>query len=385
MDRLRDAVAPHVDAGEVPGAILAVSRGGEHRIEAVGASAPGGPPLAPDAVVRISSMTKPLVAALTLALAEDGVLAVEDPVERWVPELAERRVLRRLDAAPEDTVPAERPITVADVLTMRMGFGFVFGGPCPVLDLAAAAGLGIGPPDPANPLTPDEWTARFARLPLLHQPGADWMYDLAYGVLGVLLARAAGAPLDELLRDRLLAPLGMTDTGFAVPAHARARLIPCYTRDDGGLAPYDGVEDSRWLRRPAFPDPRGGLVSTAADYLRFADLLLAGGVAPDGTRLLGADSVAAMTTDRLGPERASSASAGVFLSGGGWGYGVEVVTPEHTAQARTPRYGWGGGLGTTWYSFPERGTAAVLLTQCLPPPEPLVADFWSALHLSIDA
>lgn len=377
-ERLAAAVRPHVDAGVVPGVVMAAGWGdgmsegtgeGTVDVRAVGDE------LGPDSVVRISSMTKPLVAVLALSLVEDGVLALDAPVDRWLPELADRQVVRRLDSPPEDTVPAERPITVDDVLTMRMGFGFVLDGDCPVLGLAARAGLGIGPPEPANPLTPDEWITRFARLPLLHQPGADWMYDLSYGVLGVLIARATGRPLDELLHERVLDPLGMRDTGFV----ARERLVPCYTLDDdGNRVLLDGVDDSRWAHRPAFPDPRGGLVSTAADYLRFTRMLLG-----HGPTLLRPASIAAMTSDRLGPERDTSASARVFLSGGGWGYGVEVITPTHGA--RVTRYGWGGGLGTTWYSFPDRDLAVVLLTQRLPPAEPLIAAFWDAVHQMIGA
>jgi CubicO group peptidase (beta-lactamase class C family) len=212
--------------------------------------------------------------------------------------------------------------------------------------------------------------ARFAELPLMHQPGADWMYELSYGVLGVVVARAGGKPLDALLHERLLVPLGMTDTGFMVPAEARNRLIPCVTPVESGLAVFDGVENSRWNCRPAFPDGRGGLVSTASDYLAFARMLLDGGLR-DGERLLAEQSVAAMTTDQLGTQRAASAAAGVFLSNdASWGYGVEVSAA---------RYGWGGGLGTTWYSYPAHDTAAVLLTQCLPPPEPLVNAFWTTL------
>ncbi|HEY3607732.1 MAG TPA: serine hydrolase domain-containing protein [Pseudonocardiaceae bacterium] len=360
MRPLRAAVRARL--GAAPGAVLAISQGNDVHIETVGsATLDGDTPLSADTVFRISSMTKPLVAALAMMLVEDGVFGPADPVERWLPELANRRVLRSLGGT--DTEPAERPITVDDVLTMRMGFGFVFDEPCPTLELAARAGLGIGPPDPANPLTPDEWIARFAELPLLRQPGADWMYDLAYGVLGVLIARAAGRPLDELLHERLLAPLGMTDTGFT--ATDPARLIPCY-QGDGTL--FDPVDGSRWANRPAFPDPRGGLVATARDYLRFANLLLRGGVTADATRLLSAGSVTAMTTNRL-----TKPTDSFFLTAGAWGYGMEVITTE-------ARYGWGGGLGTTWYSYPDRDLAVVLLTQCLPPPEPLVDAFWSTLH-----
>ncbi|MHB8574337.1 MAG: serine hydrolase domain-containing protein [Dehalococcoidia bacterium] len=169
-ERLRAIVSGHIDAGEVPGAVIAVSCGGNLRIDSLGTvSADGVVPMTGDAAFRIASLTKPLAAAVTLMLVEDGSLALDAPVERWVPELADRRVLRRLDGPLDDTVPADRSITVEDLLTLRMGFGFVFDSPCPVLDRAAEAGLGFGPPDPSAPLTPDEWVARFAELPLMHQ------------------------------------------------------------------------------------------------------------------------------------------------------------------------------------------------------------------------
>ncbi|MEY9877322.1 CubicO group peptidase (beta-lactamase class C family) [Streptacidiphilus sp. MAP12-33] len=388
-DRLTGVLSEHVAAGAVPGAVLAVSRGKETRVAAVGARAMDGDvPLSGDEVFRISSMTKPLTAALTLMLAEEGALSLEAPIERWVPELARRRVLRLLDGPIEDTVAAERPITVDDLLTMRMGFGFVLDSPCPALERAAELGLGIGPPDPSVSLTPDAWVTRFAELPLLHQPGADWMYELGFAVLGVVLARAGGQALDDLFRDRLLDPLGMTDTGFGVPARARTRLVPCYASGGNGLELFDSADaTSRWNHRPSFPDARGGLVSTASDYLRFARMLLSGGT-HDGTPLMAEQSVAAMTADHLGADRDRSVSARAFLSAGaGWGYGLEVFTTgvAPAPSMRTTRYGWGGGLGTTWYSFPDLDTAAVLLTQCLPPPEPLVTAFWSELTALIGA
>ncbi|WP_165845385.1 serine hydrolase domain-containing protein [Streptacidiphilus pinicola] len=380
-NRLSAVVSEHAAAGEAPGAVMALSHDGETQVASVGARATDGAvPLSGDEVFRISSMTKPIAAALTLMLVEEGVLALDAPIERWVPELADRRVLRRLDGPIADTVPADRPITVDDLLTMRMGFGFVFDTPCPAFERAAAAGLGLGPPDPSVPLTPDAWVARFAELPLMHQPGADWMYELSFAVLGVVLARAGRQPLDDLLRDRLLDPLGMTDTGFEVPAQALPRLVPCFTPGENGLEVFDSADAaSRWNHRPSFPDARGGLVSTASDYLRFARMLLDGGT-HEGTRLLSEQSVAAMITDHLGADRDRSTSAQAFLSSGaGWGYGLEVLTTGVAPNARTTRYGWGGGLGSTWYSFPELDTAAVLLTQCLPPPEPLVTAFWSEL------
>ncbi len=331
----------------------------------------GGSPLTADALMRISSNTKPMVAVLALSLAEEGVLALADPVEGFVPELAERRVLCRLDGPLQDTVPAERSVTLEDLLTMRLGFGFVFETDCAAVGAAAEAGLGIGPPDPSVPLSPDAWIERFAKLPLLEQPGTVWRYDLAYAVLGVVLARAGGCPLGELLRDRLFDPLGMIDTAFVAPP---GRLPPSFVAGDTGLVVFDPTADSRWGVPPSFPDARGGLVSTAGDLLRFADALLDG-----GKGIVSPATITAMTTDQLTPEQRNGTSAQTFLHGSGWGYGVQIVHAENGSVAR---YGWGGGLGTLWYSWPDHGAAAVLLTQVLPPSEDLISSFISrAEHL----
>jgi CubicO group peptidase (beta-lactamase class C family) len=354
--------------GQVPGAVVGVRHRGSTSLAARGATAPdGGRLLRPDAVVRLSSNTKPLVAALALRLVADGAFTLAEPVDRLLPELADRRVLQRLDVSPtdpaRDTEPAARAITVEDLLTMRMGFGFVLDGPCPTLDRAAALGLGFGPPDPHGPPPPDEWLARLATLPLLDHPGRAWRYELSAAVLGVLVARAGGRPLGDLLTDHLLAPLGMGATGFVADP---TRLVPAFRRDeDGALVGFDGVADSRWLAPPAFPDGRGGLVGTAEDLLRFAGMLLDGGAG-----VLDPAAVAAMTTDRLTPEQRAAPSAAVFLDGGGWGLGVGVVDSPVG-----PRYGWAGGLGTLWYSWPEHDLAAVLATQVFPPTGPVFEAF----------
>lgn len=371
------AIRPYVDRGEVPGAVVGFWQDGVVSLDATGITAlEGGAPMEVDCLVRISSNTKPMAAALTLALVDDGTLALADPVERFVPELRDRGVLRRLDASLDDTVPAEHPPTVEDLLTMRLGFGFVFEGDCPALGAAADAGLGIGPPDPSIPLAPGQWIARFAELPLIEQPGTVWRYDLAYAVLGVVLARAGRRPLEDLLRDRLLGPLGMVDTAFVAPP---GRLPPCYARDESGLVLFDDARDSRWTTAPSFPDARGGLVSTATDLLRFASALLDG-----GGGVLSADGVSAMTRDHLTSEQRRAPSAAAFLNGSGWGYGVQVLTAQHDPSVRRPRYGWGGGLGTLWYSWPEQRTAAVLLTQVLPPSPELLAAFTSSVDTVLD-
>jgi CubicO group peptidase (beta-lactamase class C family) len=370
-DVLAQAVHPFVEAGAIPGAVVGTWRGGDVSLAAVGTTALGETTaITTDTPLRVSSLTKPVVAALALGMVEDGQLALDDPVERFVPELADRRVLRRLSGPLGDTVPAARSVTVADLLTMRLGFGFAFEDDCPAVTAAAQAGLGIGPPDPSVPLDPDEWVARFAELPLLEQPGTVWRYDLAYAVLGVTLARAGGRALEELLRARLLDPLGMTGTSFVAEP---GRLPPCYALGAEGLELFDGSQDSRWSRPPAFPDARGGLVSTASDLLRFAGSLLTG-----GGDVLTPRSVAAMTTNHLTDEQCRGPSATTFLDGLGWGHGVQVADAGLNPSVRVPRYGWGGGLGTLWYSWPEQGYAAVLLTQVMPPTAELVRAFLDA-------
>ena len=368
IERLTAGIRRAVEAGVVPGALVGLRHHVETTVEAIGTTAPDGEqPLGSDAQVRISSNTKPLVAALTLLLAEDGVLGLRDPVERFLPELAARRVLRRVDGDLDDTEPARRSITVEDLLTMRMGFGWVFECECPAVGRATELELGFGPPDPMGPPPPDEWIARFATLPLLEQPGSVWRYELAFAVLGVLLARATGRPLQEIITDRLLAPLGMTGTGFVADPD---RLVPAFARQADVLVPFDRVAYSRWASSPRFADGRGGLVSTAGDLLRFAGMLL-----DDGAGLLSASAVTAMTTDQLTPEQRTGPSAATFLDGGGWGYGVGVT---ETPVGR--RYGWGGGLGTLWYSWPEHDLAAVLITQVLPPSAELFNAFTAGVQ-----
>jgi len=258
-------------------------------------------------------------------------------VDRLLPELADRRVLRRLDGPLDDTVPAKRPITLRDLLTMRMGFGFVMGPPeaYPILAAAEEQRLGMGPPKPATPHEPDEWIRRFATLPLMHQPGEQWMYEMGFAVLGVLISRASERPLEAFLRERIFGPLGMEDTGFHVPPEKLDRLATCYRTnpETGALELYDGVEDSQWSRPPAFPDARGGLVSTADDYLAFGRMMLDGGE-HGGKRILSRLSVELMTTNHLTSEqRVSSGSVPVFLGERGWGFGLSTIGSDDAALA----------------------------------------------------
>ncbi|MGY1742443.1 MULTISPECIES: serine hydrolase domain-containing protein [unclassified Blastococcus] len=370
-------VAGAVAEGQVPGAAWWAARDGEVARGAAGSPTPGGgEALRPDAVFRIASTTKPIVAAAALALVDDGLLTLDEPVDRLLPELAGRVVLADPADAGAGTVPADRPISVRDVLTFRLGLGIDFTAPWPTPTLAAlaATGLPAGPPQPQAAPPPDEWLRRVATVPLAYQPGQRWLYHLGASVLGVLVARATGRPLPEVLAQRVLAPLGMRDTGFGVPEHARDRLGPHWTPPDGdGRRDCYDPADGQWARPPAFPDGGDGLVSTVDDVAAFAAMLGAGGCAADGRRVLAAGTVAAMLTEQAGP---------VDDEGGGWGLGIGVRRADESGGRSAGSYGWDGGLGSSWWTDPVTGATGVLLTNQLwasPQPPPVFDAFRAAV------
>ncbi len=277
-----------------------------------------------------------------------------------------------------------------DLLTFRMGFGQLLAPPdaYPILTAVDEQQLGMGPPKPATPPEPDEWIRRFAKLPLMHQPGEQWMYEMGFAVLGVLISRASGQPLETFFRERIFGPLGIEDTSFHVPPEKLGRLATCYQTnpETGALELYDGVEDSQWSRPPAFPDARGGLVSTVDDYLAFGRMMLDKGKY-GSERILSRRSVELMTTDHLTPEqRAASDSVPVFLGGRGWGFGLSTKPGDDAAAATPGRYGWEGGLGTSWSSDPAGDMVGILMTQRLASPgSPRIdLDFWASVYGELD-
>ena len=383
LARLHEIMAAHVEAGHAPGLVSVVSRRGEAHVDVIGEiAADNGDPMRRDTIFRISSMTKPITAVATMILLEECAVRLDEPVDRLLPELADRRVVRRIDGPVDDTVPARRPITVRDLLTFRMGFGG-YVGPCPVNDAAAPLELSVGPPRPALPPEPDEWMRRFSTLPLMFQPGERWLYHTGADVLGVLIARASGQPFAAFLRDRIFQPLGMHDTGFSVPAADVNRLATSYLTDPetGALRVYDAPE-GQWSTPPAFPSGGAGLVSTADDFLAFAEMLLRGG-AP----VLSRPSVETMTTDHLTP--AQKAVSGFFpddFDARGWGFGVGVVTRREGPAAPVGQYGWDGGLGTIWRNDPSEQLAAILLTNVAwtsPRPPGIALDFLTGAYAAI--
>jgi CubicO group peptidase (beta-lactamase class C family) len=390
LGRLHDVMAGHVDRGVVPGVVTLVSRYGEVHVDAIGTKAFGySDPMRRDTIFRVASVTKPIVAAAAMILVEECALHLDEPVDQWLPELADRRVLRAIDSPLDDTWPANRSITLRDLLTFRLGIGavMVFPPRYPIQQAMAEAGVGPGPALPAH--TPDELMKRFGSLPLVHQPGERWLYDSGSDILGVLISRVAGTSLEEFLRERIFVPLGMNDTSFSVPESKLYRLASSYWTNPstGEFELFDGVDDSRWASPPVFESGAGGLVSTVDDLLAFGEMMLKRGKYRN-ERILSRRSVELMTTDQITPEqKAVSGFSPGFWESRGWGFGVSIVTRRDDLAATPGRYGWDGGYGTSWYVDPKEELIGILMTQRVwdASGAPVVLlDFWTSAYQAID-
>src|SRR5262245_16225939 len=252
MTALRETLERHVRDATVPGAVALVARGDRVEVQAVGSvDVEGTAPMARDSIFRIASITKPIVAAAVMVLVDEGRIALDDPVATWLPELASPAVVRTPAAPVEDVVPAVRPITVLDLLSSRAGYGFPSDFSLPAVRLLFT--IQADGRQPQLPPPPDEWMAALARIPLLHQPGEAWLYNTCSDIQGVLVARSSGRPLPEFLAERLFEPLGMADTGFAVPAAGLDRFTSYYRADPAGRLELADPPTGQWSRPPAFP------------------------------------------------------------------------------------------------------------------------------------
>ena len=359
--QLRTLLTRYVEAGTIPGAVaLLGGPDGDPEVVTVGTAVVGGPAIQADAIIRIQSMTKAVTAVAALRLVESGRLGLDDGLESWLPELANRKVLTTPTAELDDTVAAVRPITLRHLLTNTSGYGMVAASS--PLQLAMAENGTEAGVEPVS-LGADEWLARLAELPLAFQPGEGWRYHHSFGILGILISRITGRPTGDQLRDDLFEPLGMSDTAFWVPTEKTDRLAPAYrlddTRPDGNrLVETEPAGGGFYAGPPPFDVDHAELVSTARDYYRFLRLLVDGGTV-DGRRLLSAEQVQAMTTDQV-PASVKTADSFFpgFWDGLGWGFGVCV----QLAGPRTGRYGWSGGQGTDFFVDPD-GRIGILLTQ----------------------
>jgi CubicO group peptidase (beta-lactamase class C family) len=387
LRRLHDVMADHVDNGNMPGLVTLVSRHGEIHVDAIGSLAFGGAPMQRDTIFRISSMTKPVTAVAAMMLVEQCKLRLDDPVDPWLPELAGRKVLRGIDAAIDDTVPAKRAITLRDLLTFRLGLGMipVFPDRYPIQQAIADAGFAPGPVFPSFP--PDELMRRYGTLPLVYHPGERWLYNSGSEILGVLIARVAGMSFGKFLGERIFGPLGMKDTAFSVPEAGLKRLATVYARDHttGDVKVFDDPVAGKFAKPPVFENGSAGLVSTADDFNAFAQMLLNGGRL-GSERILSRPSVELMTMDHLTPEQKQGSEI-FFGDNRGWGLGLSVFTRRESLCDVPGRFGWDGGYGTSWYSDPKEGLTGILLTQrMMDSPQPPIAmlDFWTLAYQAID-
>lgn len=370
LDRLDLHFARQVDEGRLPGFLVALARGGRvahltvHGLRDVAA----GLPVTADTLWRIYSMTKPVTSVALLTLVEEGLLALEDPVARHLPAFAEPRVY--VSGSGEDVVtrPAAGPVRVRHLMTHTAGLTFGFYRTHPVDALYRAAGVESSV-RPGADLA--ETVDLYASLPLQFEPGTQWNYSVASNVLGRLVEVVSGQPLDVFCAERIFGPLGMTDTGFHVTDAQAGRLAELYGEtEDGGIAPVAGLP----LRgRPRFLSGSGGLVSSAYDVHRFAELLRRRGTL-DGVRLLAPTTVDLMTRDHL-PDGADLRSFGSRPAhdqpgndGVGFGLGVSVVTDP--SRTRSPSglgtYGWSGVATTTFWVDPGRDLTVQFMTQVRP-------------------
>ena len=321
-----------------------------------------------DTLFRIASLTKPIGGALTLSLVQDGLLALDDPISRWLPEAANPRVLATPDGPLDRTVEAQGPITVRHLLSLTSGWGAVLE-PTPLQTAMIERDVYPGPLTP--PMSADEFVARVTDLPLAFQPGQGWLYDTGIDLLGVLLTRATGTPLSDLVAQRITEPLGMTSTSFWTPYVDR--LATAYQPGRDGLELLD-PPDGAFSRPPDFEELSSGLLSTAPDLLRFL-----GALADGGGGVLSSESVAQMTTDALTDTQRAQALP-IVGPGRSWGLATGVDIEAAEPWMAPGRWGWDGGTGTSGYVDPSRGTVCVLLTQRLMTgPQDGHDKFWAAV------
>ncbi len=362
LRRIIPAISAQVDAGRLPGAVIAVARRG-HLIfhEAVGYLGPDRTTLMPmDALFAIASMTKPVTGVAGLMMWEEGRLGLSDPIERFLPQLGDRRVAVLNEAVlagpgPIGTVPAARSVTMLDLMRHTSGLTYGGRGTTAVHALYPASSNAAG-----ASLDSAAFLQRLAAAPLLYQPGTVWDYGLSIDVIGLIVEALSGKSLGAFQAQRLFGPLGMVDTAFQVPSEKVGRLARPLPRDpDTGEA--QAMPDRTQALR--FECGGGGLASTALDYLRFAQMLLGGGVLGD-TRILGRKTVEAMRTDRLGTAIENRIQE-LDPNSDGYGFGLTVAVRRQVGalMGSVGEFYWNGAWGTLWWADPMEDLAVVFMIQ----------------------
>jgi CubicO group peptidase (beta-lactamase class C family) len=390
LDRMQAAMRRHVESRYTSGLVTLVHRRGREHVDAIGTMAfDSTAPMRRDTIFRLASMTKPITAVGAMILVEECRVRLDDPVEEFLPELRDRKVLRTIESPLDDTVPAKRPITLRDLLTFRAGYGEVaFLSPtCPLQKAMIEARLPLTEWLFAG--TADEFMQRLGNLPLAHQPGDRWLYHMGCEILGVLIARVSGQSLGSFLRERIFEPLGMKDTGFFVPEAKLDRLPTCYGTDlfTGQLVVLDEARGGQVARAPVFEAGAGGLVSTVDDMAAFGQMMLNKG-AYGGEHILSRPSIELMTMDHLTPEQKGASPFFVdFWKDRGWGFGLGVITGRSDLSGVPGSFGWDGAFGTSLCVDPKEEMVIILMTQRRPDRlgiPALTLDFWTSAYQLID-
>jgi CubicO group peptidase (beta-lactamase class C family) len=391
LERMRQVLSGYVERKELPGLVALVSQDDHVHVETLGTLSFGHPGVMKrDTIFRIASLSKVITAVAAMILVEECKLRLDDSIEPWLPELANRRVLRSIASQPDDTVPALRAITVRDLLTYRMGFGSVMAMPdtYPIQKLIREYRIGgDGPMLPSQFPAADEWLKRLGSLPWIAQPGERWMYHVSGDVLGFLVARVSGMSLGRFMRERIFDPLGMRDTAFQVPAEKIGRLPAVYffNRETNTLDLFDDQAGGSWRVEPPFESGGGGLVSTIEDYFALCRMLLNKG-RQGGEQILSRAAVELMTSDHLTPGQRADSDI-FFGTHSSWGFGMAVDISRDETFHNPGRFGWNGGCGTTAYTDPAQEMIGILFTQRMmesPQPPRVFTDFWTLAYGAIE-
>jgi CubicO group peptidase (beta-lactamase class C family) len=361
LRRLLDAA---VTSGNAPGySALVDSRSGKWTYSTGYRDLEARTPMRRDTIFRVASLTKPVVAAAAMMLVDEGRIRLKDPIDRWIPELANRRVVRSLESELDDTVTAARRITVRDLLTLQLGIGALFDAPSDSPLQRTLTSLEIAPGPSAFPGTEVEFLRRLSSLPLAYQPGERWLYHTGMEVAGILISRVSRQPLSHFIEERMFRPLGMSDTSFWVAGAKSSRLATSYHfAADGRLAKLDQALDGPGTVPPNMESGGGGLFSTVDDFGRFGRMLLDGGEFA-GRKILSRKSVRAMCSDQISDEvKQASRFIPGFWKAYGWGLGM-AVSVKADSTSGPGRFGWWGGTGTTFFADPSHSTVAVLMSQ----------------------
>jgi CubicO group peptidase (beta-lactamase class C family) len=387
LERMHRVLSGFIERKEMPGLVALVSHHNDVHVETLGTLAFGNPtPMKRDTIFRIASLTKLVAAAAAMILVEDCKIRLDDSIEPWLPELANRRVLKSISSQLDDTVPAQRAITLRDLLTYRMGFGSIMAMPdtYPIQKFIREFRIGgDGPMLPSQWPETEEWLRRLGSLPLLAQPGERWMYHVSGDVLGALIARVSGQSFGAFLRQRIFDPLGMKDTAFHVPPEKLDRMPEFYrfNHQTNTLDVFEDVANSAWRSQPPFESGGGGLVSTIDDYFAFSRMMLHKG-RHRREQILSRATVELMTSDQLTPELRAGSEI-FFGDYSSWGLGMAVDIQRREIFHTPGRFGWTGGFGTTAYADPQEGMIGILFTQRMmesPEPPKVFTDFWTLAY-----